>query len=95
MYYFNVPNLVSICFSLVIVIIMAVAKKTRTIPEENRSFQTRCEEEYFVVQQREICICLLCDLVITVMKKSNVCAHYSLKHKDMDARYPHGTDRKN
>ena len=26
------------------------------------------------------------------MKKSNVCAHYSLKHKDMDARYPHGTE---
>ena len=71
---------------------MAVAKKRRTIAEENRSFQTRWEDEYFVVQQREICICLLCDLVITVMKKSNVCAHYSLKHKDMDARYPHGTE---
>ena len=92
MYFFNVPNLVSTFFSLVFVIIMAVAKKRGTIEEENRSFQNRWEDEYYVVQQRENCICLLCDLVITVMKKSNVCAHYSLKHKDMDARYPHGTE---
>ena len=71
---------------------MTVAQKRRTIAEENRSFQNRREDEYFVVQQREICICLLCDLVITVMKKSNVCKHYSLKHKNMDARYSHGTE---
>ena len=48
---------------------MAIAKKRRTIAEENRSFQNRWEEEYFVVQERKNCICLLCDLVITVMKK--------------------------
>ena len=39
MYFFNVLNLVSKIFSLVFVIIMAVAKKRRTISEENRSFK--------------------------------------------------------
>ena len=53
MYFFNVLNLVSIFFSLVFVIIMAVAKKRRTIAEENRSFQNRWEDEYLVVQQRK------------------------------------------
>ena len=73
---------------------MAVAKKRRTITEENRRFQNRWEEEYFVVQDRKNCICLLCNLVITVMKKSNISAHYSIKHRDMDAdsRYLHGTE---
>ena len=71
---------------------MAVAKKRRTIAEENRRIQNKWEEDYFVVKERDNCICLLCDLVITVMKKNNVCAHYSLKHMDMDVRYPHGTE---
>ena len=26
------------------------------------------------------------------MKKNNVCAYYSLKHMDMDVRYPQGTE---
>ena len=51
---------------------MAVARKRRTIAEENRRFQDRWEEEYFFVQDRKNCLCLLCDLVITVVKKNNV-----------------------
>ena len=70
---------------------MAVAKKRRTITEESRRFQNRWEEEYFV-QDRNNCICLLCDLAITVKKKNNISAHCSIKHRDMDARYPHGTE---
>ena len=66
---------------------MAVATKRRTIAVENRRFQNKWEEHFFVVKERDHCICLLCDLVITVMKKNNVCAHYSLKHMDMDVNY--------
>ena len=71
---------------------MAVARKRQTITEDNRRFENRCEEEYFVVQDRKNRICLLCDLVISVMKKNNISAHYSIKYRYMDDRYPHGTE---
>lgn len=55
--------------------------KRRKIESECRKFQTRWENEYFFVEIKGKCICLICNEAVAVMKDYNVRRHYETKHQ--------------
>ena len=54
----------------------------RTLPEENRVFNKEWELQFFVVHDSDKVVCLLCDKVISTIKKCNVQRHYDTLHKN-------------
>ena len=56
-------------------------KLKRTLQEENRAFNDEWELQYFVVSVNDKMQWLLCDAVISTLKKYNAHQHYR-NHKD-------------
>ena len=56
-------------------------KLKHTLQEENRAFNDEWELQYFVVSVNDEMQCLLCDAVISTLKKYNAYQHYR-SHKD-------------
>ena len=50
---------------------MAESKK-RKIESECRKYQTRWENEYFFIEVKGKCVCLICNDTVAVMKEYNV-----------------------
>lgn len=57
------------------------ACKKRKITQENRTFNINWELDYFFTSFNNKMLCLLCDTVLTTMKKANANKHY-LTHKE-------------
>jgi len=55
-------------------------KNARTVSDENRRFNTEWELDFFFIEKEGRCCCLLCNKIITVMKRSNLERHYRLLH---------------
>lgn len=55
--------------------------KKRKIASECRKFQTRWENEYFFMEVKGKCVCLICNESVAVMKEYNVRRHYETKHQ--------------
>ena len=58
-------------------------KRKRTLDEEGRVFNEEWGIQYFVVLNKDKMCCLLCDAMISCMKKYNAKLHYETheKHK--------------
>lgn len=52
------------------------AKKSRTLVQENRAFQSEWEEAYFQIEENGKAKCLLCPIIINGVKSFNVKRHY-------------------
>ncbi|ESN91076.1 hypothetical protein HELRODRAFT_182329 [Helobdella robusta] len=59
---------------------MASVDKKRKIDSENRIFKSSWTESYFVVQQADVILCLICQETIAVHKENNIKKHYCSKH---------------
>ncbi|XP_065650411.1 general transcription factor II-I repeat domain-containing protein 2-like [Hydra vulgaris] len=70
-------------------------KKARTVQEENRSFNEKWEEDYFVTPTKDKMLCLLCDLTIATLKNATAKRHYENIHKDHKYAKLEGEARKN
>ena len=57
-----------------------VSTRKRTLDEDGRVFNVECGVQYFVVCNKENMCCLLCDALISCMKKYNAKLHCE-KHK--------------
>lgn len=55
--------------------------KRRKIESECRKFQTRWENDYFFVEVKGKCICLICKESVAVTKEYNLRRHYETKHQ--------------
>lgn len=67
-----------------------VSEKKRKIADENRTFQERWEDSYFVIQSQAGSSgkcqiqCLICLQTIAVPKEYNIKRHYNSQHKNFD-----------
>ncbi|XP_030613825.1 general transcription factor II-I repeat domain-containing protein 2 [Archocentrus centrarchus] len=59
---------------------MASMKK-RKVARECRRFQTRWANEYFFIEVKGKCVCLICTETVAVMKEYNLRRHYETKHQ--------------
>ena len=64
--------------------------KERKITSENRSYQDRWENEYFVANNNGKLQCLVCLQVISVCKEYNVKWHYYSLHAEKYRKYTGG-----
>ena len=64
-----------------------MSKNQRKLDQENRTFQSRWEEEYLFVEIKGKPMCLVCLETIAVMKDFNLCRHYNTLHKVKYERY--------
>ena len=61
---------------------MSLSKpKKRKVEEENRNFQEKWQNKYFVTEARDKVQCLICLETVAVRKEYNVKRHYETKHK--------------
>lgn len=65
--------------------------KRRKLLDENRHFNIEWEEEFFVIEDKNACACLICDSRINIFKKSNISDHFLSKHGSYDEKYPKNT----
>jgi len=63
---------------------MAAVSKKRRVEEENRTFQEKWTQEYFVIEQDGKPLCLICKQKIAVVKEYNLKRHYETNHKTYD-----------
>ena len=66
---------------IVVILGAYTMSRKRKIEEENRSFQERWEEKYFFALCGDKITCLLCQIVLSVPKESNLKRHYETSHK--------------
>ncbi|ESO00210.1 hypothetical protein HELRODRAFT_125575, partial [Helobdella robusta] len=52
------------------------------IASENRIFKSSWTESYFVIQQADVILCLICQETIAVHKEYNIKRHYCSKHSN-------------
>ena len=55
--------------------------KRRKLNEENRKFNVKWELDFFFTSVKDKMVCLLCDTVLTTLKRANANKHY-LTHKE-------------
>lgn len=55
--------------------------KRRKLSEENRTFNVEWELDYFFISMKDKMLCLLCNTIITTLKKANANKHY-LTHSE-------------
>jgi hypothetical protein len=58
--------------------------KKRKIEDENRNFQEKWRNLYFVTQAKDKVQCLICLHTISAMKEYNIKRHYETTHKDYE-----------
>ena len=46
------------------------------------------EEEFFVIEQPNGSLCLICDSQLRTLKRSNISDHYAKHQQFIDAKYP-------
>ena len=54
--------------------------KKRKISDGRRAFNDEWFEKYFVVQQNEKTVCLICQSIIACLKEYNIKRHYNSIH---------------
>lgn len=59
----------------------------RKIENENRMFQDRWEDQYFIAKRGEKLQCLICMQVVSVCKEYNVKRHYTSQHEKSFSKY--------
>ncbi|XP_046863687.1 EPM2A-interacting protein 1-like [Xenia sp. Carnegie-2017] len=70
------------------------ASKKRKIDDEKRIFNKDWSNKYFVVQNNQGAVCVICQTTIAIMKEYNIKRHYTTTHaKIYDA--VQGQDREN
>ena len=67
-------------------------QKRRKIASECRNFQTRWTNEYFFIENKGKCVCLICNESVAVIKEYNVRRHHETKHQTFTSYT--GTERK-
>lgn len=67
---------------------MSIMKKN----QRSYLFNKLWEEEYFFIQKKEKCVCLICNSVVSVAKKHNLERHYNTNHPSFDVNYPLNSD---
>ena len=61
---------------------MSLSKpKKRKVEKENRNFQEKWQNKYFVTEARDKVQCLICLETVAVRKEYNIKRHYETKHK--------------
>ena len=61
---------------------MSLSKlKKRKVEKENRNFQEKWQNKYFVIEARDKVQCLICLETVAVRKEYNIKRHYETKHK--------------
>ena len=62
---------------------MSLSKpKKRKVEEENRNFQEKWQNKYFVTEARDKVQYLICLETVAVRKEYNIKRHYETKHKE-------------
>lgn len=59
---------------------MSSSEKRRKVDAECRMFKNSWTEAFFVIEQNETILCLICHEKISVCKEYNIKRHYSTKH---------------
>ncbi|OCT91679.1 hypothetical protein XELAEV_18014740mg [Xenopus laevis] len=59
----------------------------KRIDSENREFQEKWEEEYFSGKNKDKPQCLVCAQTVSVCKEYNFKRHYTILHRDKNAKY--------
>ncbi len=70
------------------------SKKARTLQQENRVFRSDWEEKYFQIEVDNKAHCLLCPVVISSVKSSNIERHYKTHSSKYDCYQGESRKRK-